>query len=182
MEILSEMGLIYLSVYPEINEDQLFKELLDQGVSGYKITQEISLRKAKSLVNKYKNDYILGADTLVCIHGKILGKPQNLFEARKYLKLISGDVHQVFTGYSWVHGTKNIFISDYDVTDVYIKHLSDSDIDRYLRLENILDAAGAYKIQSFYPEYVDRIEGSYHNVVGLPVSKVYQSLIDISGF
>lgn len=125
----------------------------------------------KTEFNISENDIVLGADTVVYAGGKILGKPADKDEAREMIRLLAGNVHSVFTGFTLVFsdGRK---ITDYSETKVYVYPMNDEEIEDYISTNEPYDKAGAYGIQGIFGRYVEKIDGDYNNVVGLPVSKI----------
>ncbi len=111
---------------------------------------------------------ILAADTIVWLDGKIYGKPRDLVEAKTFLRELSGRIHQVFTGVAYFDGEK--LQTEVAVSDVAFKPLSDAAIDEYVRLVNPIDRAGAYDIDDFGPLLIERFEGEYENIMGLPLA------------
>lgn len=135
-----------------------------------KVVTELALLKATDVAKYFRgNTYVIGADTIVCIDGEILGKPQNIEDAKRMLRLLSGKKHNVYTGYCVAHCKSGTIVSKYEKTDVYFKELSDREIDAYIKTREPMDKAGAYGIQEKGSLFVEKIEGDYFNVVGLPV-------------
>lgn len=112
---------------------------------------------------------VIGADTIVVLEGGILGKPTDQAEAGRMLRALSGRWHQVFTGLALLHRDKAI--TAYEMTRVHFRPLNDREIDAYLRTGEPMDKAGAYGIQGLGAIFVDRIEGCFYNVMGLPVPR-----------
>ena len=137
----------------------------------------LSEAKAESIAKKYPEKWVIGADTIVLKDGVVLGKPGSIDEARSMLKKLSGEVHQVFTGYSILCKSKNRIFSETVQTEVFFKNLTDEEIEWYIRTKEPFDKAGAYAIQGLGTFLVKRINGSYTNVVGLPVCEVIEFLI-----
>ena len=133
--------------------------------------------KAGDISNKYPDSWIIGADTIVFIDNTILGKPTSRDEARTMLKSLSGKTHQVHTGYCICRKATGHFYSDCVRTEVNIKNLSEKEISWYVESGEPFDKAGAYAIQGLGTFLVRRINGSYTNVVGLPVCEVVEYLI-----
>ena len=117
-------------------------------------------------------DVVLGADTVVCVDDEVLGKPASDADAARMLRLLSGRDHWVYTGIFLLSSAREI--SDVSATKVSFTPLSDAEIEEYTRSGEPRDKAGAYAIQGRASRFVSRIEGCYHNVVGLPVSLVYR--------
>ena len=137
----------------------------------------LSRFKAQEVSARYPQRWVLGADTIVMIGGRILGKPQNPAGARAMLEQLSGQTHQDYTGYTICRfDSKNEF-TDVVSTDVTFKTLTVSEIDWYINTGEPFDKAGAYAIQGIGTFLVKRINGSYTNVVGLPVCEVVEYLL-----
>jgi septum formation protein len=131
---------------------------------------DIARQKVLPVFSKHPTDTILGADTIVVCDNQILGKPKDLNHAREMLKLLSGKVHFVMTAV--VIKTKEKETSFVEKTNVYFKKLTEEDIDILITKENVLDKAGSYAIQGVAGSYIEKIEGDYDNVVGLPIKRV----------
>ena len=128
------------------------------------------LSKIKAMPFENDEDIVIGADTVVSINGEILGKPRNNADARRMLRLLSGKTHSVFTGVTVLkEGNCHSFFCE---TKVTFFELSDEEIDRYIATGEPLDKAGAYGIQGYGSLLVEKIDGDYFNVVGLPISKI----------
>lgn len=165
------------------------KELLSTLVADFKIIptkiderslplEQLSLLKAKEISKTNPNELILAADTFVVLNNEVLEKPIDEEDAKRMLKLLSNKAHQVITFYTLLKEDENIEITRKIVTDVYFNELSDSLINEYVETGSPLDKAGAYGIQDSFP-LVKKIEGSYTNVVGLPIEEVKKDLINL---
>ena len=139
--------------------------------------KKISNRKATKVAQQIDNGIIIGADSIVVNDDKILGKPQNEQEAIWMLNFLSGHVHQVFTGLTIIEKPGNKIISDFEVTNVKFRTLAAWEIEKYVRLERPYDKAGSYGIQDGSAVFVERVEGCFYNVMGLPVTKLFKLLI-----
>ena len=137
----------------------------------------LSRSKAESIALHYPDRWVIGADTIVSICGKILGKPKDPSEARAMLEQLSGQTHQVYTGFTICCVDLRKRFTDVVSTDVTFKTLTSDEIKWYIHTEEPFDKAGAYAIQGLGTFLVARINGSYTNVVGLPVSEVIEYLI-----
>jgi septum formation protein len=137
----------------------------------------LSCAKARNISDQNPDNWVLGADTIVVINGTVLGKPKDEDQARRMLQMLSGRKHQVFTGFTLSHQAKAEQFTNVIVTDVYFKHLSADEIDWYLATGEPFDKAGAYAIQGIGTFIVKKINGSYTNVIGLPVCEVMEFLI-----
>ncbi len=127
---------------------------------------EVARKKALDVYSRYGGT-VVGADTIVVLKDRILGKPRNEEEVRKMLRELSGKVHKVVTGYCIIHKGKEI--TGYVVTDVKFRELSEEEIEWYLSTGEPLDKAGAYGIQGKGGILVEWIKGDYYNVVGFPM-------------
>ena len=131
---------------------------------------DIARQKVIPVFNKHQNDIVLGADTIVVCENQILGKPKNIEHAKDMLRLLSNKAHYVMT--SVIIKSIDKEISFVEKTKVYFKQLTESDIEVLTTKENVLDKAGSYAIQGVAGNYIEKIEGDYDNVVGLPITKV----------
>lgn len=139
-----------------------------------KFVEAQALGKAKDVAHTYPNQWVLGADTIVVINNKILGKPRNAKEAKAMLQELSDAKHSVFTAVALVRD--NTVRTKVVETKVWFRKLSEDEIDAYVQSGDSLDKAGAYGIQGKAAAFVDKINGSYTNVVGLPLSQVCKML------
>ncbi len=133
-------------------------------------------KKASGFLGKINDDeLIITADTVVVVENKILNKPENEVSAQQMLATLSGKTHQVITGVCLLTTSKKISFSD--TTEVYFRTLEKKEIDFYIQHYQPFDKAGAYAIQEWIGMIgIEKIVGSYFNVVGLPVEKLYQAL------
>ena len=132
-----------------------------------------SLLKAQSVLDDIRDGYIVAADTIVVKDDLILGKPQDEEEARKMLSTLSGTTHVVFTGVTVINSATGETVSDVAEAVVYMKKLSDEEISTYVESGEPMDKAGAYGIQGYGSMIIERIEGCYFNVMGLPMSLLH---------
>lgn len=139
--------------------------------------QILAQAKAEDIADDHPQSWVIGADTIVSIGHAILGKPENHASARDMLRRLSGETHQVLTGYSICCRSANVTHTSMAVTDVTFKELSAEEIEWYIHTGEPFDKAGAYAIQGLGTFLVRRIVGSYTNVVGLPVCEVIEFLI-----
>ena len=148
------------------------------------IVKELALLKAKDIAEKNgEKDYIvIGADTVVAHKGKILGKPKTKQDAFAMIQDFQGDKHQVYTGVAILHYDregKETVINHAVRTDVYVNPMTDDEIRAYIEKDNVMDKAGSYGIQSGFAVHIEKIEGDYFNVVGLPISYIYKVLKEL---
>ncbi|MBA4537204.1 septum formation inhibitor Maf [Bacillus aquiflavi] len=149
-------------------------ESYDPLLSPEQIVMDIASRKAKAVANKCEAALVIGADTIVVLEHKVLGKPKNSEEAYDMLKLLSGKTHSVYTGVAIVDSDREIKF--YEKTDVTFWELTDEEITTYIQSGEPLDKAGAYGIQQLGAILVKQIKGDYYSVVGLPLSKTVREL------
>jgi len=169
--LLKQLGLEFTEISAEVDES------FPEGLTPDEIAIFLAEKKAdhfEELLEDPKN-ILITADTLVLINGLILGKPEGEEGARKMLKTISGSMHQVVTGICLRSSDKSRSFTSW--TDVYFKDLSDDEINYYLENFKPYDKAGAYGIQEWIGYIgITRIEGSYFNVMGMPVQRLYEEL------
>ena len=151
-------------------------ESYPEGLSGEEIAQHIASKKAEAYrPTMAENELIITADTIVYLDGEVLGKPKDETEARRMLHMLSGKTHQVITGVTLL--TEQQMHTFASVSNVSFAQLSDEEINFYVTHYHPTDKAGAYGIQEWIGFIgVERIEGSYFNVMGLPVQKLYSEM------
>ncbi len=138
----------------------------------------IAKEKAAAVFNKINEDeIIITADTIVLLDNKIYGKPKDKLDAYNMIKTFSGKTHQVITGVCCYSKDKQINIEFSDVTNVSFTNISDEIIEKYLKNAEYIDKAGAYAVQGLASMFVEKIEGCYDNVVGLPMGMLARNLI-----
>lgn len=138
----------------------------------------IAKEKATAVFNKLNEDEIIvTADTIVLLDNKIYGKPKNKLDAYNMIKTLSGKTHQVITGVCCYSKDKQINIEFSDVTNVSFTDISDEIIEKYLENAEYIDKAGAYAVQGLASMFVEKIDGSYDNIVGLPMGRLARNLI-----
>ncbi len=130
--------------------------------------------KAKFIAKSYPDYFIIGADTVVILNGKILGKPKNVIESKDMLRSLSGKTHEVITGVSLILLNEGIDLTFNEQTFVSIQAINDHDITKYIKTYNPLDKAGSYGIQDGFSIYINSIQGCYYNVMGFPLSSFYK--------
>ncbi|MDQ0244614.1 septum formation protein [Bacillus fengqiuensis] len=150
------------------------EETFDANQSPYDIVMSLALQKANDVAAHYPDSYVLGSDTVVVYDGNILGKPSDENEAVNMLQMLSGSTHEVVTGVAIVHQGKTI--SFYEKADVTFWELTKAEIIDYVKSGEPMDKAGAYGIQGLGASLVQKMEGDYYSVVGLPLSKTIREL------
>ena len=181
-ELLSQVGIDF-SIYPsDFNEDSFIDNNVDLLKTPMHFVMELAKNKAKSVFTNLSigsnNIAVIGADTVVSYNNKILGKPKNKFQATEYLEMLSGNTHQVYTGVSIHYNKDNITHSKtfYSLTDVTFYDLTSEEIQNYIDKKESFDKAGGYGIQGLGALLVEKINGDYNNVVGLPVNSLVKVL------
>jgi len=170
-KLLKQINLKFSSFSVDIDESIHLHESPSHCVK--RIAEE-KLAKAKMIKKK---GIIITADTIVVLKDEVIGKPKNKKEAKSFLQKLSGNVHTVYTGFSIYNSERDITITDYEKTLVEFRKLSDEEIDSYIAGGSPMDKAGAYGIQDdFGAVFIKKINGCYYNVVGLPLTKVYETL------
>lgn len=172
-DLLQAAGIPFEVRAAEVDESRL------AGESPEDLVLRLSRLKAEAISWLAPKRLVLGADTIVTLDHHLLGKPSDLADARRILRLLSGRTHEVLTGVTLCRQTPECSTSWIASTLVRFKELSDADIDRYLSAAHVLDKAGAYGIQDHGEMIVAGIDGLYSNVVGLPVEEVAEALARI---
>jgi septum formation protein len=147
------------------------EEVRRNGESPVSYVRRLACEKAAT-ARENPGEIVLGADTVVVVDDHVLEKPRDAEDARAMLRLLSGRDHTVITGICLAHDGGSI--SDHSSTEVRFAPLTDAEIDEYVASGEPMDKAGAYAIQGLASKFIERIEGCYFNVVGLPVSLVYR--------
>lgn len=150
----------------------------DFGNRASPIVMALSFAFEKGIVVARENpkDLILSFDTLVSVEGEVLGKPKSKDEARRFLRLLSGNFQSVITAFSFISLEENIKLIDYDETILKFRELSEEEIEEYIATPEPYDKAGGYGIQGEADKFVEFIKGSFDNVVGLPIEKIKEYL------
>lgn len=157
-----------------------YHEKINNSKSPISNVKRIALEKCNKAGLVKDDGIIISADTIVVIDSKIIGKPKNKKDAKRILQFLSGKNHFVYTGFAIENKVNNKIINDYSKTQVFFKKLSNKEIQDYIKTESPMDKAGAYGIQDdFGAVFVQKIIGCYYNVLGFPVSKIYEGLNSI---
>lgn len=160
--------------------DLHFNEKLNDGEHPEFTVKRLSIEKLKKALLMIKKGIVITADTIVVIDNIVLGKPKNKIDAKRILKKLSGRSHIVYTGYTIFNSSNNKVITDFEKTFVTFRKLTDDEINGYILTGSPMDKAGAYGIQDdFGAVFIEKINGCYYNVVGLPLAKLYHSLLRI---
>ena len=162
-ELLSLLGVSFDIVPPTS------KELLSPHLSPSEQTRQLARDKAQSVANKHPQDLVIGSDTVIEIEGKLLGKPENMQEAETMLRHLRGRCHQVHTGVAIIQQATNVSIDFVETAQVWIHPFDENTLKSYLATEESLGKAGAYSIQGEGAQLIEKIEGDYPTIVGLPL-------------
>ena len=171
-ELLSEAGFEFETFGPDVAES------FDPHLTLRELTALNATRKSLAAARALPGKVVLAADTLVAIHDRILGKPKDLAEAVAMLERLSGEVHEVCTSVFICHLARAKSLSFSEISRVRFRRLNSDRIERYLSKVNTLDKAGAYAAQGFGREIIEEIDGSFTNVVGLPMEKTVTALAE----
>ena len=174
-KILKNCSLKFIQVKPLCNEDKIKEKIDRKNKSPAYIAKKLSYEKAKSvsIIDKYRNNFIIGCDTLVYLNKKIFDKAKTMDQAKKKIKMLSGKKHKIISGITVCKDGKKIWQSS-ETTVVKIKKLNDKQITLYLRKtgKQILSSVGCYQIESLGPNIIESIKGDFFNVMGLPLFKL----------
>ncbi len=162
-ELLNQIGLKFEIVASDYEEDMT----LD--MTPVELARYLSKGKAEAVMNNIKEGIIIAADTFITFDAKVLGKPKNEADAKNILQSISGRVVEVITGFTVLDAKTKKRVSESVVTKVFIKKLDNTEIDNYIKTGEPMDKAGAFGIQGIGALIVEKIEGDYNNIVGLPL-------------
>ena len=170
--LLAEAGYKFDVIPSDINESDFPAE----GMCSLKHTKQLALAKAEDIARKYPSRLVLGADTVVDLNGQIIGKPKDADDARQITQMLFIAPHKVITAVALVKIDIGLEIVDAETTIVYPKKLTAEQIDEHIENGNWQGKAGAYGIQEAGDEFVEKIEGSFTNVIGLPMELVHRHL------
>jgi len=164
-EMFDRLGLDYRALTSDADEH------IEEALAPADYVKTLALRKAKALSSAVsEDDYVIAADTVVALDGEIYGKPVDYADAFRMISNFSGKTHEVYTAFAIVKGEKNY--AEAVATAVTFRALSDQEIDYYIKKEAPYDKAGAYGIQELAGIFVEKIEGNFDNVVGLPLCQL----------
>jgi septum formation protein len=168
-QLLREMGLAFTIVRPDDVEE------LESGLAPEVLATHNAQCKARAVAGRHREALVIGADTIVVLDGKVYGKPKGMAEAVRMLGQLAGKAHDVFTGVCLIQRGREMAFCER--TRVWMKALTPPQIVEYFAKVNPLDKAGAYAAQEHGDTIIERIEGSFSNVMGLPVERLREALI-----
>ena len=139
--------------------------------------EDVATQKGRDIFSRNPEALVLGADTIVTVDNEILGKPKDADDARRMIKLLSGKTHKVITGVCFMSKEETrVFHTS---TEVTFKEMSSKEIEQYIATDEPYDKAGAYALQGRASLYITGIKGDYYTVIGLPVNRVYEYLLEL---
>jgi septum formation protein len=168
--LLKQMGLTFTVVRSGVAESHVLTGACSD------LVMRNALDKALDVAGRYRSGVVIGADTVVLVGKRIIGKPKDLEDARRTLKLMARKPQWVYSGIAVVDIDNDKTFLDYEKTKVYMYPLNDAEIKRYFKRVSPLDKAGSFDIQGVGGIFIDRIEGCFYNVVGLPMAKLAKML------
>lgn len=169
-KLLTQIGLKFTVAGSSNNESHVFRG------SSSSLVMDNAMAKAKDVAGRYRSGVVIGADTIVLAGKQIIGKPKDMKDACRTLKLLSSKPQWVYTGVVVIDIDKLRTYRDYEKTKVYMYKLTDREIASYFKKVSPLDKAGSFDIQGVGSIFIDRIEGCFYNVVGLPIAKLARML------
>ncbi|MGQ9651039.1 MAG: Maf family protein [Phycisphaerae bacterium] len=172
VDLLREAGIAFEVVAPTCVEP----DVATWTRSPEEFVRSAALQKASSVAHRYPDRVILGADTVVAVNGRIYGKPTDRNDARRILSALAGVTQDVITGVTILQPAKAVRLTECDVTRVTMRPMSVEEIEAYLDSGEWEGKAGAYGIQGTADRFVEKVQGSFSNVVGLPVERVLRML------
>jgi len=175
-ELLEKAGYKFLVEKSDIIESQFATD----NIEPYIYAEQLALAKAKNIAPKYPDKIVIGSDTIADYDGTIIGKPADENEAREIVKRLFSKPHKVITGIAIVRLKDNTEVVTHDTTIVYPKKMTSEQIKKHIRTGTWKEKAGAYAIQETGDEFVERIEGSLTNVMGLPMELLESLLVKLN--
>lgn len=167
-KIMDKLNLPYRVVISNV------KEVMREDLYLEKRIENLALQKAEAVFKDNQDCVVIGADTVVVLNGEVLGKPHNMTEAREMLKKLSGHTHEVITAYAVLTDEKKVL--SYDTALVKFADISDEEIEKYIQTREPYDKAGGYAVQGWASVFIEKIDGSFYTVMGLPLHLIYKEL------
>lgn len=175
-DILNQIG-----IEPVIMPSQVEEHITSS--DSEQIVKELSWQKAEDVYRRCQKELggrfaVIGADTIVAADGEILGKPKDEEDAKRMIRLISGRVHQVYTGVTILYEGRTVTFAE--KTDVSVASMTEREIEEYVSCGESMDKAGAYGVQGVFAAFIEGVNGSYTSVVGLPAGRTYRKLRELA--
>lgn len=175
-ELLEKLGLKFKVV------ESKFVEHFNPSLKPHELTEMLSVEKAKEVSKRYKNAIIIAADTIVACDGKILGKPLDKRDAKSMLQFLSNKTHSIITAFTIIEGETSKIITKSEETKIFMRKISDREIDSYLQTKEPYDKAGAYAVQGKAKKFIKKIVGDFDNAVGLPTHTLVRELKKLGAY
>lgn len=168
--MLEQIGLRF-----EIRESE-YKEDMGAKSNPRELVKFLALNKARDVARHYGDAVVIGADTIVVLDDKIIGKPKNKEEAKELLKSFSGREHKVISGFAAIDAKNNLEAVDCGEAVLKFKDLTDNEIDSYIEYEDVLGLAGGYNVFAKASVFLESVRGDFYSIIGLPLNKLYAEL------
>ncbi|MFA6896968.1 MAG: nucleoside triphosphate pyrophosphatase [Patescibacteria group bacterium] len=156
-----------------------FEEIMNPDIPPEQLAVELALGKARDVAAKNTNAVIIAADSFVVLDGEYLGKPHSAEEARAVLRKISGKKQNLVTGMAVIDTESGATITDFEIGEIWVKELTDEEIEGYIKTGEPFGRAAGYAIQEIGSIFIEKIQGNYTGIIGLPVNKVYKILTQL---
>lgn len=173
IELLTKAGVVFEAVPSDYEEDMTLP------LEPKELAKFLSRGKAEAVAKNYKDAIVIGGDTFISFQGKILGKPHTEERAREMLNMLSGHTHSVISGFTIIDTKSRKEVAGAVESFITFKKLSSEEINEYIGTGEPLNRAGAYAIQTIGDKFVEKFEGDYDSVVGLPISPVLEGLKEL---
>jgi septum formation protein len=174
-ELLHMIGLSFEVAVPSIDET------LRPDADPSSFVMNLAMKKALSVAENFPSALLIGADTVVVLDGRVLGKPEDPGDAERMLRALSGRTHTVYTGVALLDAGSGLKSTAFEMSLVTMKELTDTEIRSYVRTGEPMDKAGSYGIQGVGGIFITNIKGCFFNVMGLPVGRLYDMLKEFGG-
>lgn len=171
--LLDQVKLNHFQIKSNFDEDTVINK------NAYEYIQELALGKANSIKDKINEGIILAMDTVVYVNNTILEKPKDNNEIRKFIKMCSNNTAEVITGFTLINKQTNETITDYAKTLVTLREINDKDIEYYIETEPEALYASGFIIETSISNFIEKIDGSFYNILGAPVEKIYKCLNEL---
>lgn len=169
-EILEKTGIHFRVEVSQFEEDMTID------APPAELAIRLSRGKAREVASRFRGSVVLAADSFGVFQGELLGKPHTIENAKRMLMMLSGNKHSFITGFTIIDTDTERMVSDSAETAVYFRQLTTEEIEHYIEKEQPLEKAGGYELQGLGGVLVERIEGDYYNIMGLPIGPVAQTL------
>lgn len=174
-ELLRQIGLPFTVMVSGVAEEKITES------DPRKLVMQLALQKGQAVAARITKGIVIAADTIVELNGQLLGKPATKEQAQAMLKALSGNIHHVFTGITVINMPEGVIYTEVEKTAVHMRSLTEREIDWYIESGEPYDKAGGYGIQGKAAVFIEKLEGCYFNVVGLPLAALWK-LLALAGF